>query len=527
MRSALRPAALSALAALLLLGCGSDAENALLLPARRGDLEEVLRLTGSLRPLKEQNVRSPHWGEIRLLAPNGSPVKKGDVVLELDSEGTRNAIRDHQTDVKVAATELRQVEKEVEKSRRWAKLRLDAAKLNHQLEASKFAELKARPTPRELTEAESRLKLSETLVEAAADSLKLIRELVESGFAPAGELRSAELELAQARADLASAQAALRSVKTGPTASELQEAQIRVQQALLAQRSAANSIQITRQWTDAKLARFKRKLERENEKLREAQRRLREYQARAPSDGVVLHAKMRWGGVWQAGRHVWQGATVLSIPDMSRMKLTIQVPDSSVRQLEALGEVSARVRTKAVPDKVFTGRLERISAIGRDEFEQLDHATSGKLGRAERQVFEAEVVLVEKDERLLPGFSAEADLILRKVTDAIIVPRVALVFTSSLPSDAGAPAPPPDRPKRSGRGHGPSAPPAPRSATVYVRSSDGGFEPRSVSVVAANRLEAAVEGKLREGEMLYPGLPPGYSPPPAAAPAAAPGEDAQ
>jgi multidrug efflux pump subunit AcrA (membrane-fusion protein) len=203
----------------------------------------------------------------------------------------------------------------------------------------------------------------------------------------------------------------------------------------------------------------------------------------------------------------------MSIPDMTQMKLTIQVPDSSVRQLEALGEVSARVRTKAVPERVFTGRLGRISAIGRDEFEQLDSSTSGKLGRAERQVFEAEVVINEKDTRLLPGFSAETELVLKKVTDAIIVPRVALVFTSASASRASHGG------HRSSRRKGrPSA----SHATVYVCSDDGTFEARSVEVVVSNRLEAAVRGRLREGEMLYPGRPPGapepVAPPPAPSP---------
>ncbi len=498
-------AALSA--ALLLFGCGGGDDDVVLLPARRGDIEVLLRLKGSLRPGSERNIKSPRWGEIRRLAANGSRVKAGEIVLEMDSERVENSIRKHQADVEVSAAELRQVRQEVGKYRRRSKLSHATARLNRELEESRLKELLARPTPRELADAGSRLNLAEALVTAGGESVVLIKELVDAGYAPRDDLRAAELQLARARADLAAARAGLKRVKAGPTVSEKAEATIRLGDARLAELSAGKSIEITKEWTGAKLARFTRKLERQKEKLGEARRQLMDYQARAPNDGVVLYAKRRHGGTWQPGRSAWQGATIMSIPDLSKMKLTIQVPASSVRQLEALGKARARVRVKALPGVVFKARLAKISAIGRDEFEGLDPSTSGKLGRAERQVFEAEVELENPDPRLKPGFGAEAELILRRVKNAVIVPRVALV--GRVTASGGGPA---RRRGRGGRGGKPSAPrPAP-TARVYVKTGDG-FQECVVKILAVNKFEAAVEGSVREGDMLYPGLPPGFASP--------------
>ncbi len=505
-----RLVAIPLLALVVLSGCGDAQPDSALLPARRGDLEMVLRLEGNLAPLNERSIKSPSWGEIRSLAPNGSQVKRGQVVLELDSERLDKSLREHQANVTVHRAELRQVEQEVEKTRRSAELHHASAKLDLALERAKFNELRARPTKRELIAAQSGVDLARELVKAGVDTATLIRELVESGYAAKDELRAADLDLVRARADLAGALASQQTVKAGASTTDRQEAAIRVQQALLSEQSAKRSIQRVNEWADSKLARFRRRVQREEEKLAEARRAMSQYRVTAPNDGMVLHAKRRWGGTWQPGRHVWQGATIMSIPDLSGMKLIVQIPADWVRKLRAEDKLTARVKTCAIPERVFDARLTKISTVGRDEFERLDPSTAGKLGRAERQVFEAEIELLGKDDRLKPGFGAEAEIVARRVTDAIIVPR--LVLTARRSSRPGRTGPRQSQARAGSAGHRPA------SARVYVQAP-AGFELRRVTVIAASRFEAAVEGDLKPGDLLYPGRPPAESIAPSAKPA--------
>ncbi len=486
-------------AAALLGGCGDDAYEAALLPVRRGDFELVLGLQGNLRPVKERSIKSPSWGEILSMAENGSTVKAGQIVLELDSERVENAMREHQANVAVHTAELLQVEQEVEKSRRRAKLRHAAAVLNHQLEESRYKELRARPTRRELIDASSRVEFAREMLKSEVESLKLIRELVKSGYAPSEELRAANLSLARTRAQLAAALADQKVVQAGPEAATLQEAAIRVQQARLAELSAKKNIQIVKEWAEAKLDRFRRAVAREKEKLIQATRSMHQYRVAAPNDGIVIYAKRRWGGSWQPGREVWQGATIMSIPDMSRMKIIVQVPADWVRQMDAEQHPAARVEVCALPGRIFAARLSKISTIGHDEFERLDPSTADKLGRAERQVFEAEIELQEADSHLKPGFGARAEIILRRIENVIIVPRMALV---NGPSAA--------RRNSDRRIHNPED--TSSAARIYVKT-EGGFSERQVKVLGTDRFEAAVEGAVKVTDLLYPGRPPGVETP--------------
>jgi len=503
-------------------GCGADG-SAELLTARRGDLEVQLGLRGTLQAVRDVSIKSPRWGEIKRMAVNGSLVKAGDTVLELVADDAENSARELRSDVEVRAAELRQAEQEVSSADRAAGKRLAVAKLDRELQDAYLKELAARPTERELAEAGSRLDLAKALLAAAEEAVGLVRELVKSGYAPQEDLRQAEREVLAVRAELAAAESRLQAVKAGPTAFERQQAAVRLEAAQLAEESAAKSIQVTKELGESKLARCTRRLEREKEKLTEAERKLDESSVKCPVDGLVLYAQRRWGGTWQVGYQVWQGATVMTVPELSRMKVTVQVPAERVRELEGRSDLAARIRVVALADKLFSGKVAKVSAIGRDEFEGLDPATSEKLGRAERQVFEAEVVLDEEDRRLRPGLSAEAKIVLKRVPDAVIVPITALAMVPRPAAPAGAaplekPGPAGRRaPGAGGEGAGRDGRRPPATAILWVKTA-GGFQERTVRVLARNEFEAAVEGPVEAGDRLYPGRAPGAKKPGAAEP---------
>ena len=438
--------------ALLAAGCGEE-DAAGLLAARRGGLEVELALRGTLQAVQGASIKSPRGGEIKRMADNGSLVKAGETVLELVDDDIEDAVREHRSQVEICASELREAEQEVASSNKWAEMRRDAARLDRELQEANLKELEARPTEREKTEATTRLELARALLAASQEAVGLVRDLVASGYAPQEDLRSAERDVLAARAELAAAESRLETVKAGPTASERQAAAVRRQAATIAEQSAEKRIEVTKEWGRAKLARFTRRLEREKEKLTEVERKLAESVVACPADGVVLYAPRRWGGNWQTGQRVWPGATIMTVPNLAKMKVSVQVPAERVRELESRRDLAAHVRVGALPGRTFAGRLTKVSDIGRDEFENLDQATAEKVGRAERQVFEAEVEIDEKDRKLLPGCSAEVRLVLQQVSDATIVPMAALTLKADTARPTAEKPPEPAAPPEIGRAH--------------------------------------------------------------------------
>jgi HlyD family secretion protein len=86
-------------------GAANDADAAAI-EVKRGSVKKVLLLDGELRAVRSRTIfGGSSWGEFKIvyMPPEGTVVKAGDLVLELDSTNTLNKIKD--TDEKIIAAE--------------------------------------------------------------------------------------------------------------------------------------------------------------------------------------------------------------------------------------------------------------------------------------------------------------------------------------------------------------------------------------------------------------------------------------
>jgi RND family efflux transporter MFP subunit len=90
-------------------GRGPDAPTA---EVTRGDFIEIVETRGDVRPYRSILVTAPFQaGELTILkiAANGSTVKQGDVVAELDAVSLRRTLQDRQSELRQAQAELSQM----------------------------------------------------------------------------------------------------------------------------------------------------------------------------------------------------------------------------------------------------------------------------------------------------------------------------------------------------------------------------------------------------------------------------------
>ena len=109
------------------------------------------------------------------------------------------------------------------------------------------------------------------------------------------------------------------------------------------------------------------------------------------------------------GQWVRQGDELMTVVDISRVKVDVQVLESEVGLL-SVGR-SARVSFAAFPGEVFTGRIETINPM-------VDSKT-----RSAKVV----VALANADGRILPGMYARVSLDARQLPDRVMVPRSAIL----------------------------------------------------------------------------------------------------
>jgi len=209
------------------------------------------------------------------------------------------------------------------------------------------------------------------------------------------------VNVAQARVDDARAQLAhWRAVREQP-----QELEARVQVAEAAVARANATVDAAQAQLDAYLAgASSEQLEVARARVGQAQAALDALQAQrqewvipAPIDGTVLSCAVHGGEVIAAG------STLLSLADLSRVKLTVYMAE------DRLGEVSlnqqVRVTADAFPGRTFEGQVTHIA-------DEAQYTPRNVATQAERvnTVYAVEILLQNGEGLLRPGMAADADL---------------------------------------------------------------------------------------------------------------------
>jgi len=140
---------------------------------------------------------------------------------------------------------------------------------------------------------------------------------------------------------------------------------------------------------------------------------------RAPTSGFVVLNEIFDANVKRrprAGDTVWQGQSLLYLPDLSAMIVKTQAREEDLSKLKP-GQ-RATVRLEAYPDASFEGE---VSAVGVLAVENAGGTSAGKH-------FQLTVKLRQVDPRMRPGMTARVSIVADAVRDTLVVPVTALYY---------------------------------------------------------------------------------------------------
>lgn len=221
----------------------------------------------------------------------------------------------------------------------------------------------------------------------------------------------------------------------------------------------------------------------------------------SPIDGVVVDRKVEPGNTVAASL---QAPVLFTIAqDLSKVEVKISVDEADVGQVKEGQRV--RFTVDAFPDDTFQGTVTQVR----------------KQPTTEQNVV-AYTVIAEADNpqrKLLPGMTANADIVIDTRRNVLKVPSAALRWTPPAQATGGGG----DRPARGPR-QGGARPDGLRPGTVHVLR-DGKPAPMAVRVGAADGSATEIVGPLKVGDQVIVGggprpkakLPAGMGGPPGAA----------
>jgi len=144
----------------------------------------------------------------------------------------------------------------------------------------------------------------------------------------------------------------------------------------------------------------------------------------APAAGMAVITKT-WGGAGdmrklQAGDQIHHRQVICQLPDLSKMVDKVNVGESDAPRVKV--GMAVLVRLEAIPDKVLHGTIAEISSLATEGNPWDTGSTPG------RKNFEVVVALKESDPKTLkPGMTADAEFICDAVPRALFVPLESVI----------------------------------------------------------------------------------------------------
>jgi HlyD family secretion protein len=426
----------------------------------RGTLAVTVVENGTVDAIRSVEVKSRVTGRLaRLLVEEGDFVRQGQLIAVIDPKETQFKVQQDAAQLRGAQSAVDKASLEIAQRRVTARAAYQQARAR----AAQLAlELKAQPvlTNAALTEAQTSLETAlqerERLIKSAHPTQKTTTssatreaqanfenaereyqrqsDLEEKGYVAGKSVESAKLALDLARVRLESARDNEQRLEA-QLRSELAKAdeQIRQTRAAVA-RARANRIQdrVKREEYLSALAEVERAratlsdpavMEKGRDQnqatvsqlssvLSDSQRQLGETEIRAPISGVVTKKGLQVGELATGLSSFSSGSTIVKIEDRTAMRVKLDMNEIDVAKI-TLG-MPAKVDVDALPDKSFTGTVEKIAPASKD-------ATPGAQADAVVR-YEVEILLRDNSDRLRSGMSAKCNLDVIRKENVLLLP---------------------------------------------------------------------------------------------------------
>ncbi len=411
---------------------------------RRGDLPISVVERGSLKAARSVNIISEVEGQSRIIdiVPEGTFVKEGDLLVELDSAELQERLIQQEISFQNAQSHYAQAEaayeiqiNQSESNVKAAELKVKFARLDlekylgsevvsqleegaplESIDVSKVLGGQALQRRREL---ESGINLAKAEEKRAGDKKEGTRRLAEAGYVTRMELEADKLDLERKVVALQQAEAALEIFRKyefprerEKLYSDHEEAQRELERVRAKAESENSRAKASMLAAEATFKLQESRLEKRKEHLAKTS-------LTAPHDGMLIYASSvnpsrRFGS---AGTLIEPGATVryrqelISLPDTSSMEVAVSVHESFIDKIKP--ELEALVTVDAFPGKKLKGRVTKVALLPNSPMRWFN---------PDIKVYPTDVALDESLPGLKPGMSAEVEIILAQLKDVLSVP---------------------------------------------------------------------------------------------------------
>ena len=351
-----------------------------------------------------------------LRVDEGSVVKAGDILLELNETTYRLQLEEAQAQAEMIERQLQEDKKEYALDIRRAEDQLIHARAELVAKQSTLAEermalvLETEQTRNQIAEAEAALKEAESTVKEMQGQVRIAtsnweraQALFQEGIVPIANRDQAQDTLAQVQARLnathervAQLRARLNNAQTAQKRIQLRERKVQTLEAEVEKAQASVRLVQTEaersQSRQDRLHILEARLKEVRAKAERARQSLQDTVLQSPIDGVISRKRI------EEGQLVQQGQPVLVISDPKDVWILANIKESYIRDVTVGKPVDVAV--DAYPDRRFEGKVDIIGAAAISEFALFP--PTGSFTKVEQRI-PVQITVANPDGLLKPG----------------------------------------------------------------------------------------------------------------------------
>jgi HlyD family secretion protein len=403
---------------------------------KTGPLRISISETGSITPKEKIIVKNEVEGETTIvyIVDEGADVKKGDLLVELDSSTLTDEQVDQEIQVLSAEASYIDARENLSVTKSQAESDVDEAELTYEFAKQDLQKYIEGEYPNQLKEAEANITLSEEELAEAEETLEWSKKLYEEQFVSASELESDELAYKKKELDLDLAKRDLELLVNYTHKRELAQLESDVKQAQMSLDRTERSTRADVVQAEANFKAKEAEYTRQQDKLKKIEAQLEKTKIYAPADGSVIYATSaeqmgsRFGSSsepLELGSSVRERQELIHLPTNTGYMTELSIAEASIDKIRK--GLPAIITIDTLPGKVFTGKVQYVSSV-------VDAQSA--FMNPDLKVYDTEVVL-DNDQDLSmirSGMSCTAEIVVAQYEEATYIPVQAVQNVSGNPT---------------------------------------------------------------------------------------------
>lgn len=416
---------------------GRDAESSTNpYTVKQGPLKISVTETGTIQPKEKLIIKNEVEGStaITYIVEEGTEVKKGELLVQLDSSTLSDRVVDQEIQVQKAEASRVEASENYEVTKNQAQSDIESAQLSYafaQLDLKKYIEGEY---PNSLREAESNITLAEEELAQTKDTLEWSRKLYEEGYLSQSELEKDELSYSQKQLAVKLKNNARELLVNYTYNRQLSKLESDVTQAKAALERTTRKAKANVAQAEAKKAAMQAEYERQLAKLKKYNSQLEKTSIYAPADGTVIYAtsaeqsqrrRSSRTEPLKIGNTVQERQELIHLPTTTGFVVDMSINEGDLSKVKV--GLHALVTVDTVPNVVYTGKVTYISNVVNAQ---------SAYTNSDLKVYDTIVTLENGGNMNLlhSGSSCSVEIIVEQYESAVYVPMQAVMSVDGKPT---------------------------------------------------------------------------------------------